>query len=109
MPKAIVSNVWVIKRPDGSTDIEATLSTAAPLVEAGFHCLTEVYIRGDDGHHTGHTPERLAFTAMRDLGFAPDRVQPCFGIFGGAKPADYDQWRGEYPGWSDYPVEHTLS
>lgn len=109
MPKAIVSNVWVVKKPDGVTDVPATLATAAPLVEAGFHMITETYIRNDSGYPTGVTPDSLAFIAEHHLGFPRSRIQPTFGIFGGATEQDYAQWKPAWPGWSDYVVENTLS
>lgn len=107
MPKAVVSNMWVIKKNDGSgeTDIAASLASTRPLVEAGFSGISEVYIRNDSGAPTGVTPDSLAYIARNHLGYK--RVQPVFGIFGGAKVPDYERWRIS-GAWSDYVVENTL-
>jgi len=106
-PKAIVTNFGglIVKDANGVTDIPASRALAQPLVDAGFECLTEVYVRDDAGNPTGRTPEDMDFIAREQLGFA--RSQPVFGLFGGAVLADYAQWF-DWPGWSVYPIEGVL-
>jgi len=112
-PKAIITNFGglIVKDANedllvgGETNVPASRARAAPLVDAGFECLTEVYIRDDAGNPTGKTAESMDFIAREQLGFA--RSQPVFGIFGGATLPDYAQWFG-WPGWSVYPIEAVL-
>lgn len=67
-----------------------------------------MYARTDDGHVTGYTPEGLAHNAATNLGFPYSRIQPAFGIFGGATASYYDPMKPANPGWSDYVVEHVF-
>jgi len=99
-PKAIIGNGWWLT-PEPGQMLEA--------VAAGFHFITECYARTDLGVPTGYTPAGLAWNAHTYLGFPYDRIQPCFGMFGGATDADYAAWKETNPGWSDYLVEYTLT
>ena len=99
IPKAIIGNGW----HNASSKEEL-----APVVAAGFHFISECYARTDDGVPTGYTPAGLEDNAVRALGFPGSRVEPSFGLFGGATDADYDQWKAANPGWSDYVVENVL-
>jgi hypothetical protein len=98
-PLAIIGNGWHTFFSKGQL---------APVVDAGFHFITEMYARTDDGHPTNYSPESLADNAHRNLGFPHGRIQPAFGIFGGVGPTYYDQYKPSNPGWSDYLVEHVL-
>ena len=98
-PKAIIGSGW--SSPTSRDDMR-------PVVDAGFHFLTECYARTDDGQPTGYTPEGLADNAHRLLGFPLDRIQPAFGYFGGAGDLDYQQWRAVYLGCADWLVDNVL-
>jgi hypothetical protein len=98
-PKAIIGNGW---HDAGSK------AQLAPLVAAGYHFITEMYARTDDGQVTGYTPVGLAFNANHNLGFPYARIQPCFGRFGGATEADYAHYKPASPGWSDYLVDNVI-
>jgi len=52
-------------------------SIAKPVVEAGFHCLTEAYM----SESPNWTPERLDWTAKTHLGFPV--TQPTIGLWNG--------------------------
>lgn len=98
-PKAIIGNGW--HTPSSKSEL-------SPVVGAGFHFITEMYARTDDGIPTGYTIEGLADNASRNLGFPLRRIQPAFGLFGGVDASYYDQYRAGNPGWSEYVVEHVL-
>lgn len=99
LPKAIIGNGW-----HDATSKAELIGT----VNNGWYFLTEMYSYTDDGQPTGYTPAGLADNAIRNLGFPAERVQPCFGIFGGATPASYDPFRPSNPGWSEYIVEAVI-
>lgn len=98
-PKAVIGNGWRAGTAGGQMQ---------PAVDAGFHFITECYARTDDGRVTGYTPDGLAWNCHTYLGFPYERIQPCFGRFGGAQESDYAQWKGANLGWSDYSVEGVL-
>jgi len=98
-PKAIIGNGW---------HTSASKTEMAPLVAAGYHFITELYARTDDGRPTGYTQGGLAFNAWNNLGFPLDRIQPCFGRFGGATEEDYAPYKQAYKGWSDYLVDNVI-
>lgn len=98
-PKAIIGNGW------WTSPVPDQLKKA---VDAGFHYITECYARTDAGAPTGYTPDGLAWNAHTYLGFPYDRIQPCFGMFGGAGDADYAAFKPANPGWSDYTVDYVL-
>jgi hypothetical protein len=106
-PLAIVTNHGglIVKHPDGTTDIPTSRALAKPLVDAGFSCLNEVYLRNDAGVPTGRTPESMHHIATTQLGFPSS--QPVFGVFGGATFTDYLQWT-DWPGWSVYIAEAVV-
>lgn len=105
-PLAIVTNFGGldVKLPNGETDIAASQERTAPLVAAGFDCLTEVYARTDDGVPTGRTAAIMDAKA-RQIGFP--RSWPVFGWFGGASTPDYADDL-DIVGSSDYLAEHRL-
>jgi hypothetical protein len=74
-------------------------AAAAPLIAAGFDCLTEAYL----GDNANATPDRLDFTG-RVLGWPT--TQPIFGVYNAPRET-YDPWRA-WPGASDYLVEYVL-
>lgn len=71
---------------------------AAPLIEAGFACLTECYL----GDNPNATPDELDFMGRR-LGWAS--TQPIFGVYN-APPERYAEWQ-DWPG-VDYLGEYVL-
>jgi hypothetical protein len=71
---------------------------AAPLIAAGFSCLTECYM----GDNPAGTPDAMDSTARR-LGWATS--QPVFGLYN-APPSTYAQWQ-DWPG-VDYLAENVL-
>jgi hypothetical protein len=105
MPLAVVTNFGpLIVKVGGETDVAASQARAKPLIEAGFHCLPELYLRQDNGQPTGVTGEALDFEARR-LGW-PRVAGLVFGLFGGAVLEDYRPWMG-WP-WSAYLAESIL-
>lgn len=75
-------------------------AAAAPLIEAGFECLTECYM----SDNPSATPDNLDFTG-RTLGWSS--TQPIFGTYGGSTVDDYAEWH-DWPGWSAYLGEYVL-
>lgn len=98
-PKAIIGNGWT------SSSLPDQMKKA---VDAGFFYLTECYARTDAGVPTGYTPDGLAWNAHTYLGFEYARIQPVFGMFGGAGDADYAPFKDANPGWSDYSVDYVF-
>lgn len=95
-PLAVATNFNVpLTNPQGLPQPDA----AAPLIAAGFACLTECYL----GDNPTATPDRLGFTG-RVLGWP--QTQPVFGIYN-TPPSTYDQW-DSWPGSSDYLAENVL-
>jgi hypothetical protein len=74
-------------------------AAAAPLIEAGFVCLTECYL----GDNPNANPDRLDFRA-KQLGW--EWSQPIYGVYNMPKSA-YAPWLG-WPGESDYLAEYVL-
>lgn len=72
---------------------------AAPIIEAGFACITECYL----GDNPQATPENMDFRA-RGLGW--ERTQPAFGLYN-APAETYLPWI-DWPGSCDYLAEHVL-
>lgn len=92
IPKAVITNLNPLN--DGTDYLP---QKAAPLIEAGYRCLTECYL----GEGPTFTPERMHFAATVKLGW-PD-AQPCFGIYN--KPLnDYLPWMEG--AWSVYLAEY---
>lgn len=73
---------------------------SAPLVNAGFKCLTEAYMN----ENPNATPDNMNVMA-RNLGWA--HSQPVFGVYpvSGNPPPSYDQWKN-WAGWSAYLAEY---
>lgn len=77
-----------------------TPAAAAPLIDAGFSCLTEAYLN----ENLNATPDNLDLMA-RNLGWATS--QPVFGVYDATYPAPtYEQWH-DWPG-VDYLGEYVL-
>jgi len=76
-------------------------TAAAPLIEAGFACLTEAYMN----ENQNATPDNLDRQA-RNLGWPTS--QPVFGVYpvGGRPAPTYEQWQ-TWPG-VDYLGEYVL-
>lgn len=95
-PLAIITNFNVpLITPEGVPRPEM----AAPLIEAGFRCLTEAYL-GDNPNATPDNLDRMA----RGCGWPSS--QPVFGVYN-APASAYDPWRS-WPGASDYLAEYLL-
>lgn len=101
----VITDCWVYKDTAGVTDVLRSRESTRAIVQAGFACLTELYLRTDSGQPTGKTAESLEFVAREHLGYTD--VQPCFGVFGGAQVSDYRQW-SDLPATSIYLAEAIL-
>lgn len=99
-PKAIVTNFNTPLYIDGSPGSEAAARQhAAPLISAGFTCLTEAYI----GDNPNATPPNLDVYG-RNLGWS--HTQPVFGIYN-APLTSYAPYMN-FPGWSIYLAEYQI-
>jgi len=104
----IIHQLWA----DGDDDIPTATVTNLdehgipgyfdPIIEAGWHCLTECYIQDNPNA----TPERMEFQAGQ-VGFDKKKVQPVLGLHGGLTLLDYAEWL-HYPGWSVWSAEYVL-
>lgn len=105
-PAAIATNFGglIVKDPTGVTIIEASKARAKPLVDAGFHCLTEAYLPDS----ASLSPERLEYIAHAQLGFPLATIQPIFGVYGGVSLADYSAWI-HLPAWSVWTMESLVA
>lgn len=96
IPRAILTNFTPMTDAQGVPVPE----NAAPLIAAGYECLTEAYM----GVNPNASPERLDFRATQQLGW--HRSAPVFGVYD--KDYDfYDQYRDQWPGWGDYTAEYV--
>lgn len=95
VPRAIITNFNV---PLTDANGVPQPSAAAPLIEAGFACLTECYL----GDNPNATPDRLHFRAT-SLGWSTS--QPVAGVYN-APPSVYEQW-ADWP-MADYLGEYVL-
>ena len=90
IPKGVVTNFAPFTHHDGSPYPEK----AKPLIDAGWHCLTECYdLMGDPKLWI----ERRNFYATANLGWP--RTQPVLGIYGGRTFDDFPT-RDNYENWS---------
>jgi hypothetical protein len=105
---AIIGGNWCLTKPDGSVDIPATKAQMKPIVDAGVTYIGEVYVRTDAGQPTGQSLADMQNIAINYMGFPAERVQPAFGMFGGATEAAYAAWRAASPATSDWPVEGVI-
>ena len=87
---AIITNFNVPFTSPGAIHPEV----AVPLIENGFHCLTECYL----GDNPNATPDRLDWTSKR---FGWPASQPVFGLWN-APLSTYDAWK-------DWPGVHYLA
>lgn len=74
---------------------------AAPLINDGWHCLTECYL----SESPNSTPERTDFYAKVNLGWP--ETQPVLGLYGGKTFADYPT-RNNYRNWSVWSANSVL-
>lgn len=99
-PKGIVTNFNTPLYTDGTPEGNAAArQAAAPLISAGFSCLTEAYI----GDNPNATPPNLDVYG-RFLGWPT--TQPVFGIYN-EPMTSYDPYKG-FPGWSVYLAEYLI-
>lgn len=97
IPRAVITHFGPID--PGNIGLDKAREKVAPLIEAGFHCLTEAYL----GDNPNATPDNLDFRA-RQLGWP--RSSPVFGVYN--KPASaYENWFW-WEGSSDYLAENLL-
>ena len=95
-PKAVLTNFNV---PLTDSNGLAQPGAAAPLINAGFACLTESYVN----ENPNATPDNMNVMAL-NCGWP--KSQPVFGVYpvGGQVPS-YAQWMG-WSGWSAYLAEY---
>lgn len=74
---------------------------AKPLIDAGWHCLTECYL----SESPSGTPERRDFYAKVNLGWP--ETQPVLGLYGGKTFADYPT-RDNFRNWSVWDANSVL-
>lgn len=103
IPRAVCTNFGglILKNADGTTDIPGSQAMAAPFIDAGFYCHTEVY-RVDNPQVT---PESMEFIAHNQLLWPSDMIYPVFGVWSDTTLQDYGQWMN-LPGWSLYLAEY---
>jgi hypothetical protein len=99
-PKAVVTNFNHPLYSDGTPSGDgAVRAAAAPLISAGFTCLTEAYM----GDNPNADPPGLDQYG-RFLGWPT--TQPVFGVYN--KPlAEYSPYMN-FPGWSAYLAEYVV-
>lgn len=95
--KAVVTNFAPFVHADGSPWPEK----AAPLIKAGWRCMTECYL----GEAPMATPENTNWYATVNLGWS--ETQPVLGIYGGKTFADYPT-RNNYRNWSVWDAGSVL-
>jgi len=95
--KAVVTNFAPFVHWDGAPFPEK----AAPLIDAGWHCMTECYL----SEAPLATPERTNFYAITNLGWS--ETQPVLGIYGGKTYSDYPT-RDNYRNWSVWDANSVL-
>lgn len=96
IPKAIITN---FSTPLGTAE-GYNPEAAAPLLDAGFACLTEAYL----GDNPNGTPKNLDFVA-KQLGW--DYSVPTFGVYN--KPlSEYEEWADWPYGTAVYLAENVL-
>lgn len=97
MPKAVITNFTPMTDGQGVPQPEK----AAPLIAAGYECLTESYM----GDSPGMNPHDMNHRATVQLGWP--RSQPVYGIWN--KPfEDYAQFDSTWPARSYYLAEYLL-
>lgn len=101
IPRAILTNFHglIVKGQDGETDLGESRARAAPLVQYGWECLTEVY----QSDNPAVTPGSMNFVATQQLGFP--RSYPVYGTYGGRTLESYlSQYA--WPGYGAYLAEY---
>jgi hypothetical protein len=97
MPKAVITNFTPMTDGQGVPQPEM----AAPLIAAGYECLTECYM----GDSPGMNPHDMNHRATVQLGWP--RSQPVYGIWN--KPfEEYSQFDGAWPARSYYLAEYLI-
>jgi hypothetical protein len=97
MRKAIITNFTPMTDGQGVPQPEK----AAPLIAAGWECLTESYI----GDSPGMNPVDMNFRAVNQLGWA--RSQPVFGVYN-TPLSVYQQYISQFPAYGIYLAEYLL-
>lgn len=95
-PKAIVTNFNIPLVDASGPNPQA----CKPLIDAGFHCLTESYL----GDNPQATPPNLDFLG-RNCGWKS--TSPVFGVYN-APINSYSPYMSAFPGWSSYLAEYIL-
>ncbi len=97
MPRAVITNFTPMTDGQGVPQPEK----AAPLIAAGYECLTESY----EGDSPGMNPDDMNFRATVQLGWR--RSQPVYGIWN--KPfEEYAQYDARWPARSYYLSEYLI-
>lgn len=100
-PKAIVTNFNIPLYTNGTPEGDAQAkAAAAPLIAAGFECLTEAYM----GDNPNATPTNLDQYG-RFLGWPS--TSPVFGVYN-APLNTYTPYMSQFPGWSAYLAEYLI-
>ena len=100
-PVAIVTNFNTPLYTDGTPQGDAAAkAAAAPIINAGFSCLTEAYM----GDNPNATPPNLDHYG-RFLGW--ESTSPVFGIYN-APLVTYSPYMAQFPGWSVYLAEYLI-
>jgi hypothetical protein len=100
-PKAIVTNFNHPLYSDGTPAGDgAAIAAAAPLINAGFACLTEAYM----GDNPNADPNGLD-SYGRFLKWPA--TSPVFGVYN-EPMTTYDPYKNTFPGWSVYLAEYVL-
>jgi hypothetical protein len=91
---------------DPSIDVESNREEWAPIADAGFAYLGEVYARTDAGEPTGQRLVDMQYRAGVWQGVEAAKTAPVYGQFGGAlyDPAE----RASQQAYWDWPVEGVL-
>lgn len=95
--KAIITNFTPMTDGQGVPQPEK----AAPLIAAGWECLTEAYL----GDSPGMNPDDMNFRATQQLGWP--RSQPVFGIWN-YPLSGYQQYVERFPAFGIYLAEYLL-
>lgn len=99
MRKAIITNFTPMTDGQGVPQP----GNAAPLIAAGWECLTECYMGEANG--ASLNPDNMNFRACSQLGWP--RSQPVFGLYN-APMSTYQPYIGRFPAYGVYLAENVL-
>ena len=99
MRKAIITNFTPMTDGQGVPQPEK----AAPLIEAGWECLTECYMGEPNG--ASLNPDSMNFRATQQLGWP--RSQPVFGVYN-YPLSGYQPYMTRFPAYGVYLAENVL-